>query len=151
MNLERLEQAAAQAVAHGHAQTIVLFGSRARHSAGSESDWDVCLIANDTDPRRIKALVNDHPIWGSNAIETLWTTREDLCEQAHEGTVYADIVREGRLPSGDRTMLQSIEIKPFKSAHVVDDIRIAVYRDSVLRPRNLGAERQGQHGRNAST
>ena len=122
MQKEQLADAAAEAVARGTAQAVILFGSRARGTARPNSDWDVCLIAEDTNKERAKALARQDPIWTGERIETLWTTHKGLIENAHKGTVYADIVREGQLLYGDATMLRNIEIKPFKAEYVMRDI-----------------------------
>jgi len=43
----QLRTAAEHAVANGHAIAALLFGSRARGTAGPRSDWDVCLVTDE--------------------------------------------------------------------------------------------------------
>ena len=122
MTRDQLVTAAHRAVERGDAQAVILFGSRVRGTAHDQSDWDICLIADGEHLEHAKALAGHDPIWANGEIDTFWINHEELRRNAYEGTVCADIVREGEMLDGDPEMLRNIEIKPFKAEDVVRQI-----------------------------
>ena len=101
---------AADAEAAG-VEALVLFGSRARGDHDADSDWDLCIVS--THGRR------DGDGWlrakrGGMLPDVLHTTRKRLAREAHRGTAWADVVGQGRVIAGDRTVLAGIEVKGMK-------------------------------------
>ena len=75
----RLRRATERAVARGHAIGALLFGSRARGTAGPLSDWDVvCLVTDEDAPSvgaRERALEAEDTFWENGHIERVWVHR----------------------------------------------------------------------------
>ena len=114
MNLRSLKQAARQAKARGGFDAAILFGSRARGTAGPHSDWDICIIGGKNEDRARQALNEERGPDNTDTVDILWTASTDPLAGAREATVWADIVRDGQVLTGDPAMLKNIEIRPFK-------------------------------------
>ena len=117
----QLRSAAERAVAGGHALAAVLFGSRARGTAGPLSDWDVCLVTNE-DPgdelARHRALAADDALWDDGRIETLWLPRARFDAGVSAGTLECAIAHEGRALAGDTTVATKARTVPFEAETV---------------------------------
>lgn len=122
---QNLRSAAARAVARGHAVAVVLFGSRARGTAGDASDWDVCLV---TDGAAGDALANDRglaaadPFWEGPQIETHWLARARFEHGVPAGSLEAAIVRDGRLLAGESAMATKARTIPFEAQTVLRNL-----------------------------
>ena len=125
----QLRSAAEHAVAGGHAVAVVLFGSRARATATPESDWDVCLVADDEDARsdteRNQALEVDAALWSDARIRTLWKARRELDRGVNAGSVEEAVAREGKVLAGDDTIVTGAAVKPFRASAVRTDLIVA--------------------------
>ena len=90
---------------------IVLFGSRARGDHRANSDWDLCLVGGQSATAASEALTErfDNKDWPLN---TIWTATGQELRAATEGTVWAHIVREGRVLAGHPHLFDDITIKP---------------------------------------
>ena len=117
----QLRSAAERAVAGGHALAAVLFGSRARGTAGPLSDWDVCLVTNE-DPgdelARHRALAADDALWDDGRIETLWLPRARFDAGVSAGTLECAIAHEGRALAGDTMVATKARTVPFEAETV---------------------------------
>ena len=121
----RLRRATERAVARGHALGALLFGSRARGTAGPLSDWDVCLVTSE-DPGSVEAIVEreraleaDDTFWDNGHIERLWVHRARFDRGVPIGTIEAAIAREGRALAGDASMAQKARTVPFEAETVL--------------------------------
>ena len=120
-----LRTAAERAVARGHAIGAILFGSRARGSAGELSDWDVCLLIDDAggdDIARAAALEADDPVWEDSRIASLWIPRGRFDAGVPAGSLEATIAHEGRTLAGDTTMAKKARTVPFEAATVLRNL-----------------------------
>ena len=117
MTEERLTAAARRAVRRRALDAVILFGSQARGEADAHSDWDVCLVGPDEDRAR-GALAK---VLEGERADVLWT---DARAPVHEGTVWATIVREGRVLAGNGRKLMR------KTVHDVPEreVRRQMYR-----------------------
>ena len=148
----RLRRATERAVAGGHAIGALLFGSRARGTAGALSDWDVCLVTSE-DPGSVEAIVEreraleaDDTFWDNGHIERLWVHRARFDRGVPIGTIEAAIAREGRALAGDASMAKKARTVPFEAETVVRNMNRATVH---LRVAIAGAPRAGtgdQHG-----
>ena len=114
-----IDEAARQAVKHEGVDAVILFGSRARGGAHEMSDWDVCMVGTQ-EPKHIEAVMGLIE-WRHEAgrVDVLWRDRDALRDDTSAGTVWADVVRHGRVLAGDRRILNGIEIKPMKRSQVI--------------------------------
>ena len=145
----RLRRATERAVARGHAIGALLFGSRARGTAGPLSDWDVCLVT-DEDPGSVEAIVEreraleaDDTFWDNGHIERLWVHRARFDQGVPVGSLEAAIAREGRALAGDAAMATKARTVPFEAETVLRNmdratehlkIAIGAARDQVQGP-----------------
>ena len=118
----RLRTAAERAIASGHAVAALLFGSRARRTAGPLSDWDVCLVTDGgtgSDAARAEVLETENELWENGRIETVWIPRERFDRGVPAaGSLEAAIAREGRVLAGDATMAKKARSVPFEAETV---------------------------------
>ena len=143
----RLRRATERAVAGGHAIGALLFGSRARGTAGALSDWDVCLVT-DEDPgsvevivERERALEADDTFWDNGHIERLWIHRARFDQGVPVGSLEAAIAREGRALAGDASMAKKARTVPFEAETVLKNMNRATVH---LRVAIAGAREQVQ-------
>ena len=143
----RLRRATERAVARGHAIGALLFGSRARGTAGALSDWDVCLVT-DEDPgsveareRRERALEADDAFWGNGNVERVWIHRARFDDGVPAGSLEAAIAREGRALAGDASMATKARAVPFEAETVLKNMNRATVH---LRNAIAGAREQVQ-------
>lgn len=143
----RLRRATERAVARGHAIGALLFGSRARGTAGPLSDWDVCLVTDD-DPgsveaivRREQALEAEDTFWDNGHIERLWVHRARFDRGVPIGSLEAAIAREGRALAGDASMATKARTVPFEAETVLKNMNRATVH---LRNAIAGAREQVQ-------
>ena len=127
----RLRRATERAVASGHAIGALLFGSRARGTAGSLSDWDVCLVT-DENPGSVEAIVEreraleaDDTFWDNGHIERLWVHRARFDQGVPVGSLEAAIAREGKTLAGDTSMATKARTVPFEADTVLDNMNRA--------------------------
>ena len=118
-----LRAAAEHALGQGHAIAALLFGSRARRTAGAWSDWDVCFITERApDPVRIEALEDDHPVWGSPQVDTTWLPRADFDRGVAAGSLEAEVARDGRPLAGDADVAKRARVVPFETETVLRNL-----------------------------
>ena len=115
MTTPRLQAAARKAVRHEGVDAVILFGSRARGDTRAHSDWDLCVVGT-REPHDIESTLGlGEEGWDeAMRVDVLWRHREALREDTSEGTVWADVVRNGQIMAGDDALLADIEIKPMK-------------------------------------
>ena len=116
-----LRSAAERAVDRGHAIGAILFGSRARNTAGPLSDWDVCLVTDEAvrnEKRRLEALEADDEFWDNASVETVWMARTRFDNGVSIGTLEAEITRDGRVLAGEGTMATTARTIPFEAVTV---------------------------------
>ena len=114
----QLRRAAERAVAGGHAIAAILFGSRARGTAGPLSDWDVCLVtdgAERNEQGRTAALEADDDFWDDGRVETVWIARTRFDDGVSVGTLEAEITRDGKVLAGNGTMATTARTEPFEA------------------------------------
>ena len=117
----RLRRATERAVASGHAIGALLFGSRARGTAGPLSDWDVCLVTDEDAPSvdaRERALEAEDALWENGNIERVWIHRARFDDGVPAGSLEAAIAREGKALAGDATMAKKARTVPFEAETV---------------------------------
>ena len=148
----RLRRATERAVARGHAIGALLFGSRARGTAGALSDWDVCLVTSE-DPgsvetleRRERALETEDAFWDNGRIERLWVHRARFDQGVPIGTIEAAIAREGRALAGDASMAKKARTVPFEAETVLKNMNRATDHLQVA----IGAARKQVRGTDAA-
>ena len=144
----RLRRATERAVARGHAIGALLFGSRARGTAGALSDWDVCLVT-DEDPgsvdaleRRERALEAEDAFWDNGHIERVWVHRGRFDRGVPVGSLEAAIAREGRALAGDASMAKKARTVPFEAETVLKNMNRATDHLQVA----IGAARKQVRG-----
>ena len=120
-----IEEAAERAVRHESIDAVILFGSRARGDAHVDSDWDICMVGSRR-PEDIEATMAlaEYPD-EQTRVDVLWRNRNRLREDTSAGTVWADVVRHGRVVAGDSAILANIEIKPMKESDITRAFEIA--------------------------
>ena len=120
-----IEEAAKRAVRREGIDAVILFGSRARGDAHGRSDWDICMVGSrrPEDIEGTMGLVEHRD--GHTRFDILWRNRDRLREDTREGTVWADVVRQGRVVAGDTAVLANIEIKPMKESDITRAFEIA--------------------------
>ena len=127
----RLRRAAEGAVARGHGIAALLFGSRARGTAGPLSDWDVCVVTEE-DPgdfdaivRRERALEAEDEIWDTGKVERVWVHRARFDRGAPIGSLEAAVAREGRALAGEASVATNARIVPFEAGTVLSNMNRA--------------------------
>ena len=94
-----------------HPVRIILFGSRARGSAGPDSDVDLLVVLSDVADKRKKAIeirrvLADFPV-GKDIIVT---TPDEIARRGHlVGTVLRPALREGIRPASASDLSQAVE------------------------------------------
>ena len=140
----RLRRATERAIARGHAIGALLFGSRARGTAGALSDWDVCLVTDEDSPSvdaRERALEAEDELWESAKIERVWIERTRFDRGVPVGSLEAAIAREGRALAGDASMATKARTVPFEAETVLRNMNRATDH---LRNAIAGAREQVQ-------
>ena len=118
LNEQTLAMRTEAARAQGALQAAILFGSRARGDHHAESDWDLCIIGGACSNTALEAIQSSNSD-GDWPIDMLWTATEHRLREARHGTVWAQIVQEGRVIAGDPELLKHITVKPI-TAQTVD-------------------------------
>ena len=140
----RLRRATERAVASGHAIGALLFGSRARGTAGPLSDWDVCLVTDEDSPSveaRERALEAEDALWENGNIERVWVHRARFDDGVPVGSLEAAIAREGRALAGDASMATKARTVPFETETVLRNMNRATdHLQAAIR----GARKQAQ-------
>ena len=124
----RLRRTTERAVASGHAIGALLFGSRARGTAGALSDWDVCLVTDEVFPSvevRERALEAEDELWENGLIERVWIHRARFDDGVPVGSLEAAIAREGRALAGDASMAKKARTVPFEAKTVLKSMNRA--------------------------
>ena len=120
-----IEAAAERAVRRRGIDAVIVFGSRARADAHEHSDWDICMVGSRR-PGNIEATMGlDEFRDGHTRFDVLWRSRTRLRTDTSEGTVWADVVRHGRVVAGDPAILADIEIKPMRDSDIARAFEIA--------------------------
>ena len=114
-----LQDAAERAVRYEGIDAVILFGSRARGDAGRHGDWDLCVVGSRRPESIDAALGLADCRYESGRVDLVWQDRQALREQTSAGSLWADIVRDGRVLAGDSEILRGIEIKPMKKSQIV--------------------------------
>ena len=123
MSESRLRAAAEHALGQGHAIAALLFGSRARGTAGALSDWDVCFITEHAPDRaHIEAFELDHPVWGNPRVDTSWIARADFDRGVAAGSLEAEVARDGRRLAGDANVAKRARTVPFEAETVLRNL-----------------------------
>ena len=113
-----IRDAAERAVRHEGVDAIILFGSRARGDTHHASDWDLCMVGSHRPERIEEAMGLEDYRYESGRVDIIWQDRNTLCHETSAGTVWAEIVRHGRVLAGDPKILHNIEIKPIKKSDI---------------------------------
>ena len=145
----RLRRATERAVARGHAIGALLFGSRARGTAGALSDWDVCLVTTEDFPSveaRERALEAEDALWENGNIERVWVHRARFDDGVPVGSLEAAIAREGRTLAGDASMVTRARTVPFEAKTVLENMNRATDHLQVA----IGAARKQVRGTDAA-
>ena len=124
----QLRRATERAVARGHAIGALLFGSRARGTAGPLSDWDVCLVTDEDAPSvetRERALEAEDALWENGHIERVWVHRARFDDGVPVGSLEAAIAREGKTLAGDTSMATKARTVPFEAETVLRNMNRA--------------------------
>ena len=131
---EALRAAAEEAVRREPAiEAVVLFGSRARGTAHTASDWDVAVLA--AAGHEAEAKHEARKLEALETVETVTLVCDTIDKRRNDaGTVHAAIAREGRTLAGkwDRPTCRNEDLRmaPEDFAHdmkwVTDNIRTAV-------------------------
>ena len=97
-------------------EAIILFGSRARGTARSGSDWDLCIVGGPSEPEAVAGMEKSIPEDAiGEDIDMLWAPDPVALEaRASAGTVWAHIVAEGTVLAGEEDMLEQMQIKPME-------------------------------------
>ena len=144
----RLRKATERAVASGHAIGALLFGSRARGTAGLLSDWDVCLVTDETPPSveaRERAMEAEDALWENGHIERVWVHRARFDDGVPIGSLEATIAREGKPLAGDASMATKARTVPFEAETVLRNMNRATDHLQVA----IGAARRQVQGTGA--
>ena len=138
INEETLRTAAKRLVAHGNANAVVLYGSRARGDAVEASDWDVCLVGH-----RPRGMA--HAPWNDARVEPVWMVPCEFTNGVHAGSLAEAIAREGKMLAGDGTMMKEAQTLPFR----VEDARQAVDRAAERLENAIRAAEAHEHAQTA--
>jgi predicted nucleotidyltransferase len=86
-------------LAAGHPQKIILFGSKARRQAGCDSDYDLLVIEDSSQPRYRRAVSYRRALkdLGISKDIVVWTPREIAEWQNVSNAFITTVLREGTL------------------------------------------------------
>ena len=120
-----LARAAEAVLRHPGVDAVVLFGSRARGEPHEYSDWDLCVVG-DHEPEDVVRTLLPLEIGTDGArVDVLWRDRGKLRNETSAGTVWAGIVRDGKIIAGDAAVLTDITVGPMKRKDIVQAFRTA--------------------------
>lgn len=96
---ESIEQMTQRIVTRFHPRKIVLFGSRARGDAQSDSDFDVLIVAPSDQPRWQRSVPVYRALAGLGiSKDIVWWTPEEIDEWQNVKTHFINtVLREGKV------------------------------------------------------
>jgi len=96
---EAIESITRQIVDHFHPRRLILFGSRARGDAGSDSDFDLLLVAPSEEPRWQRAVPVYRALAGLGVPKDIvWWTPEEIAEWGGVKSHFiTTVLREGKV------------------------------------------------------
>lgn len=80
-------------------EKLILFGSRARGEAREDSDYDILIVAESSEPRWSRTIPAIHSLIGvDESVDLIWYTNEEIDEWSEcRSHLITRAVREGRL------------------------------------------------------
>ena len=116
----RIRAAAERTVREDGARAVLLFGSRARGEARPDSDVDLAVVSDDEPQKAADALISYLDI--HRPTDVLTVDLSTLRHAPHAGTVWGNIVREGKVIAGDTNTLQGVDIMPIEGKTIGESL-----------------------------